>query len=175
MEKRKIDVNQIVFILGKNTCVPLVIGVVVECVENWKDERDLYHIRNEEGKVYQVLYPTKDNECRFLTRSEYIELLKKAQQETKEKIKVLEAYDRGIEYQLDRAIKICDRYGHDYSEWKKDSWRDGFSINAVVTDEGVSYTIGNDVIGWSRKCKCCGRIARTTDKNVVDSCSNKTR
>ncbi len=168
MENQKLKIGQIIYVIRKKSFETLSVGEVIDYGE------DFYHVLAKNGKVFAITYPA-NSELNYLivTRAEYIELLKKKQEKNMEIIASLEFENRKLEARINKSKHVCETKGHDYDDWKEDTWNTGFMINGFIPDTGVNYSVGNEVNGWSRTCKCCGHIERTTDKDLVGAISSR--
>ncbi len=139
MENKKLEIGEVVFIVDKEKIrepESLVSGRVKECIYyTGTEEPDLYIVTGEDNIEYTAYYPNPNNlENGLLTRSEYLEALKKVKkrydrkkgafdkliekekEECANRIKQIEQDAEGIVLKIENIQKakeaICDKYGH---------------------------------------------------------------
>ena len=142
---------------------PIVVDVVEDLGDGKSWPSNGYRVIDDSGKDYIVSYPKSFTKFNILTRADYIEYLEEIKKTLDETIKKSEELIRKLnnkiyytEKKVEDVKKTCYKYGHEYDEWKEDTWRgvDG-PIEIVYNVSKGNYHIREDH-GLSRTCKVCG-------------------
>jgi hypothetical protein len=130
--------------------------IVVDVVEDLGEAKALpgreYRLVDEKGKEYYVTYPKTITKYVVLSRNDYLDFLQESKLQVKvEFMKIMSEFRdfaNLLEIKIENVKKSCDKYGHDYDEWKADSW---CGVDEVMKSIGF-----DECTGYSRTCKVCG-------------------
>ena len=142
MEKEKIEIGDIVYILGSDIFLDAIEGKVIEGrVESisHRNGPDLFIICDKMGNTHAIYYPTSNSQQRLVTRARYLEMMNNLKQVVAEMMEWLSAIQGKIEQAKDGQSRLCGEGYHIYGDWENKS----------------PSPIGIDGY-WCKTCTLCG-------------------